>query len=448
MKTLLLIVQMIVMIYLTACEGSKKQSDTGYSKGSKETFQSSQSIDTPKSSKNTTSTKDSESSKDEVKTDESKEQDSERYHITASALILRDKPTRSSKIITRILRYESVSLIEKTSILETIAGKKAYWFKVQTIDEIQGYVFAAFLERIYDDLMSESHDLDVYWYIKENNVHIREKPNVKAKIARVCKAGDSFNIYQRTFKKVQIDRYKDYWYKTDFGWVFGAFITKDISEIELPYIKSVPKSYESLIGDYIRKEDLWAEYCVTVISLTHRTIEFSLLETSQVYYITDLKKLSRTKFKIKTKLLPIIDSKYNNKEKTEDFTMTLEPKKKRILMDGMPLYRWKFKAPKVYEQLIGSDWQGSGWKISLSNYSLILDHGHRSQRYGIIDVKELSERVMRIEAIELNPAKKRDYDKVINGIITVEKDNKIIEVKGSLVGDHVLKMKKMKRSHN
>ncbi|HEO65615.1 MAG TPA: SH3 domain-containing protein, partial [Spirochaetes bacterium] len=251
MKTLLLIVQLIVIMATITCERSEKRRDTGIAEGIEKAYQMSQSSDTPESSKNANSTDQSKSPKDKANTDQSVENNRERYRITASTLILRDKPTRASKIITRIFRHDSVSLIEETSVIETIEGKKAHWFKVQIYDGTEGYVFAAFLEKVYKNQTSESNTWDIYqWYIIENHVRIREEPNVKAKITRVCKAGDSFHILQRTFKRVQIGEYKDYWYKMSFGWVYGAFITKDITRIKLPYIKSIPKSYESLVGLY------------------------------------------------------------------------------------------------------------------------------------------------------------------------------------------------------
>ncbi len=367
MKILLLTVQVTVMIYLMACEGNEKQSDTGYSKGSKETYQLSQSIDTPKSSKNATPTDDSEGPRNEVS---------------------------ANQDLTLTMRTES---------------------ELRKIE--------------YQQL-----------YVKEKNVHIREYPNQHAKSITICEMGDSFFPIQRTAKKVKVGRYRDYWYKSAMGWVYGAHITKVISKIKLPYTVSLPNSFNYLIGK--GWGDPWRQMCTTTISFTDRTISFSVVSSYDVYHIIDVKRLSRNKYKIKTQYLPLIQSE-DVYDETKNFLVTLEPDKKRVIVDGVINYRWINKLPKVYKDICcGSMWTGEKSFAYLSHQYLFTAGG----KYGFTDVKMLSERQIMIEAVEIkNPETvKRYFAKLERFIITVAKGNKAITITSSLFGDRIINMKEVK----
>ncbi|MDH5721679.1 MAG: SH3 domain-containing protein [Spirochaetia bacterium] len=90
---------------------------------------------------------------------------SKKYIVLASKLIIREKPSRTSKAIGLIRKGRRVDLIEKTSKSDSIKGRNGYWFKIITMNSISGYVFSAYLKKLepvrsYNEKNSFHRDVD------------------------------------------------------------------------------------------------------------------------------------------------------------------------------------------------------------------------------------------------------------------------------------------------
>ncbi len=65
--------------------------------------------------------------------------------VTSSGLVLRTKPSKDSEPITVILKDRIVKIISTTNIKETIEGKTAFWVKIITLENEEGFVFGGYL---------------------------------------------------------------------------------------------------------------------------------------------------------------------------------------------------------------------------------------------------------------------------------------------------------------
>ncbi len=66
--------------------------------------------------------------------------------VTAGPLNLRDKPGLDGGVIGRLSEGEKVVVHGKSAAAETIDGKAAYWYDVETIDKKRGWTFGAYLD--------------------------------------------------------------------------------------------------------------------------------------------------------------------------------------------------------------------------------------------------------------------------------------------------------------
>ncbi len=66
--------------------------------------------------------------------------------VTAGPLNLRDEPGLDGEVIGRLSEGEKVLVLGKSDAAETIDGKAAYWFDVETVDKKRGWAFGAYLD--------------------------------------------------------------------------------------------------------------------------------------------------------------------------------------------------------------------------------------------------------------------------------------------------------------
>lgn len=66
--------------------------------------------------------------------------------VVEGPLNLRDAPGTGGKIIGRLSQGEKVAILEEGASRETIDNKTAPWYKVETIDKKQGWVFGGYLD--------------------------------------------------------------------------------------------------------------------------------------------------------------------------------------------------------------------------------------------------------------------------------------------------------------
>ncbi len=66
--------------------------------------------------------------------------------VTAGPLNLRADAGLNGDVIGRVGEGEKVVVLEKSAAAETIDGRAAYWYKVETIDKKQGWVFGGYLD--------------------------------------------------------------------------------------------------------------------------------------------------------------------------------------------------------------------------------------------------------------------------------------------------------------
>lgn len=70
----------------------------------------------------------------------------ETARVTAGPLNLRDKPNLDGAVIGRLSEGEKVLVHGKSDAAETIDGKAAYWYDVETVDKKRGWAFGAYLD--------------------------------------------------------------------------------------------------------------------------------------------------------------------------------------------------------------------------------------------------------------------------------------------------------------
>jgi tetratricopeptide (TPR) repeat protein len=66
--------------------------------------------------------------------------------VTAGPLNLRDKPGLDGKVVGRLSEGEKVLVLGKSDAAETIDGKAAYWYDIETVDKKRGWAFGAYLD--------------------------------------------------------------------------------------------------------------------------------------------------------------------------------------------------------------------------------------------------------------------------------------------------------------
>ncbi|MGD8718123.1 MAG: tetratricopeptide repeat protein [Candidatus Zixiibacteriota bacterium] len=70
----------------------------------------------------------------------------ETARVNAGPLNLRSDPGLTGSIVGRLSEGEKVAVVGKSDGAETIDGKTAYWYEVETIDNKRGWVFGGYLD--------------------------------------------------------------------------------------------------------------------------------------------------------------------------------------------------------------------------------------------------------------------------------------------------------------
>jgi tetratricopeptide (TPR) repeat protein/predicted small lipoprotein YifL len=70
----------------------------------------------------------------------------ETARVTAGPLNLRDEAGLKGDVVGRLSEGEKVIVLAKSAGAETIDGKTAYWYEVETIDKKRGWVFGGYLD--------------------------------------------------------------------------------------------------------------------------------------------------------------------------------------------------------------------------------------------------------------------------------------------------------------
>jgi tetratricopeptide (TPR) repeat protein len=66
--------------------------------------------------------------------------------VTAGPLNMREDPGLEGAVVGRLSEGEKVRVLGRSDGAETIDGKSAYWYEVETIDEKRGWVFGGYLD--------------------------------------------------------------------------------------------------------------------------------------------------------------------------------------------------------------------------------------------------------------------------------------------------------------
>jgi hypothetical protein len=90
--------------------------------------------------------------------------------------------------------------------------------------EISGS-FGSLIERALEDL-EESSEFRGTFSVKEDNVNIRSRPSTEGEKIGSLNKGALVSVFGRTNVRWQAAGKTDFWYLTDDGWVFGAFLEK------------------------------------------------------------------------------------------------------------------------------------------------------------------------------------------------------------------------------
>jgi len=69
------------------------------------------------------------------------------YTATASKLMVRSKPARTSAVVDVILKGHRIDITVPSGTAETIDGMKGEWLKAKTMKGTEGYVFSAYLKQ-------------------------------------------------------------------------------------------------------------------------------------------------------------------------------------------------------------------------------------------------------------------------------------------------------------
>jgi len=69
----------------------------------------------------------------------------ELVEVATDVLILRDSPSRASKIIDKLKNGEILKKLASTDVVEVIDGKTGPWVNVSTFQNKKGYVFGGYL---------------------------------------------------------------------------------------------------------------------------------------------------------------------------------------------------------------------------------------------------------------------------------------------------------------
>ncbi len=119
--------------------------------------------------------------------------------INATALFIRSKPDKKSKIVGRVLDGQRIEVLERTSVKETIAGKTASWYKISQGKKIRGYSFGGFIEKpeVFDNIPYKKSDIKIPDSIKgyyERMIYVEKKRIIQYK-ANVKRVGKKLILY-------------------------------------------------------------------------------------------------------------------------------------------------------------------------------------------------------------------------------------------------------------
>jgi hypothetical protein len=89
-----------------------------------------------------------------------------KYRVKIQKLLLREKPSINSKVLSSLIIDSELELISETDVLSTINGMNKKWYKVKTINGLIGYVYSGYLTK-YDNrvfkINEEPFDITGHW---------------------------------------------------------------------------------------------------------------------------------------------------------------------------------------------------------------------------------------------------------------------------------------------
>lgn len=227
--------------------------------------------------------------------------DSNKYHIRANSLRVREYPNVRAKILTNLKEGEEVTILEKGSLHESFDDQVDSWVKIQTKDGLIGFSFGGYLVSL-PKLEDSNYKVDVargYIEIQENTTYYKtpgqnDKPEVmvsnKENKISDLKPGDIVpikfqakldkSVYYFVNAEIAIHNSIRIFYPMQ-GWVKASEVkpVKDILTYSYETYKS-GKPEEILLYNYLKNQKIKLDFRYAEIHLIEGS-DFALVKNKQ-----------------------------------------------------------------------------------------------------------------------------------------------------------------------
>jgi uncharacterized protein YgiM (DUF1202 family) len=158
----------------------------------------------------------------------------QKYYVTASSLLLRNGPDQSSDVVSSLYQNTEVLLSRYSDNDDYIDGYAAKWAYVSVDDQIEGWVYSAYLslQKSNEDQEPEPWDHILEGntkYVRPPVLRVRDEPGKMGGVIGSITQGQSVKILERKKWTESITGISSIWVKVRAddveGFVFGGFLS-------------------------------------------------------------------------------------------------------------------------------------------------------------------------------------------------------------------------------